>query len=82
MHVYSGLDGMINMVITKFISRLHAIRRIPLSMSACSKGGGIAVFFGDENNNTLSMDSDLLLVVLSSVAQQEVENTSQHVKKD
>ena len=41
----------------------------------------IAVFFEDENINTLSMDGELLLVVLSSVAQQEVENISSNVKK-
>lgn len=35
----------------------------------------------DENINTLTMDGELLLVVLSSVAQQEVENISSNVKK-
>lgn len=45
------------------------------------KEKGIAVFFEDENINTLTMDGELLLVVLSSVAQQEVENISSNVKK-
>ncbi|MFU0788918.1 recombinase family protein [Virgibacillus proomii] len=41
----------------------------------------VAVFFEDEKINTLTMDSELLLVVLSFVAQQEVENISANVKK-
>ena len=45
------------------------------------KEKGIAVFFEDENINTLTMDGELILVVLSSVAQQEVENISSNVKK-
>ena len=40
-----------------------------------------AVFNEDEKINTLSIDGELLLVVLSSVAQQEVENISNNVKK-
>ena len=41
----------------------------------------VAVFFEDENINTMTMDGELLLTVLSSVAQQEVENISANVKK-
>lgn len=41
-----------------------------------------SVFYAEEENiNTLTMDGELLLVVLSSVAQQEVENISENVKK-
>ena len=39
------------------------------------------MFFEEENINTLTMDGELLLVILSSVAQQEVENISANVKK-
>src|SRR5699024_1215847 len=45
------------------------------------KEKNIAVLFEDEKINTLTMDGELLLVVLSSVAQQEVENISSNVKK-
>ena len=40
----------------------------------------IAVLFEEENINTLTMDGELLLTILSSVAQQEVQNISEHVK--
>ena len=75
------MDGKIDMVITKSISRFARNTLDTLTHVRMLKERGIAVFFEEENINTLSMDSELLLVVLSSVAQQEVENTSQHVKK-
>ena len=40
----------------------------------------IAVYFEVEKINTLK-DGEFLLTILSSVAQQEVENTSAYVKK-
>ena len=45
------------------------------------KEKNVAVFFEEENINTLTMDGELLLTILSSVAQQEVENISANVKK-
>ena len=41
----------------------------------------IEVYFEEENIDSLTMDGELLLTILSSVSQQEVENTSAHVKK-
>ena len=49
--------------------------------SASEKQKQVAVFFEEENINTLTMDGELLLVILSSVAQREVENISANVKK-
>lgn len=37
--------------------------------------------FEEQNIDTFTMNVKLLLTILSSVAQQEVENTSAHVKK-
>ena len=45
------------------------------------KENNVAVVFEDEGINTMTMDGELLLTVLSSVAQQEVENISANVKK-
>lgn len=45
------------------------------------KENNVAVFFEDDNINTLSMDGELLLIVFSSVAQWEVENILSNVKK-
>jgi len=75
------LRGQIDMVITKSISRFARNTLDTLKYVRMLKEKDIAVFFEDENINTLSMDGELLLVVLSSVAQQEVENISSNVKK-
>ncbi len=74
-------SGKIDMIITKSISRFARNTVDTLQYVRKLKDRNIAVFFEDENINTLSMDGELLLTVLSSVAQQEVENISANVKK-
>ena len=75
------LDGKIDMVITKSISRFARNTIDVLKYVRLLKDNGISVYFEDENIETLSMAGELLLTVLSSVAQQEVENISANVKK-
>ena len=75
------MDGKIDMVITKSISRFARNTLDTLKYVRQLKDKNIAVYFEDEKINTLSMDGELLLVVLSSVAQQEVENISANTKK-
>lgn len=75
------MDGKIDMVITKSISRFARNTLDTLKYVRMLKEQNVAVFFEDENINTLTMDGELLLVILSSVAQQEVENISANVKK-
>lgn len=78
------MDGKIDMIITKSISRfarntLDTLKYVRIVRML--KERNIAVLFEDENINTMTMDGELLLVILSSVAQQEVENISANVKK-
>lgn len=75
------MNGDIDMVITKSISRFARNTLDTLKYVRLLKEKYIAVYFEDEKINTLTMDGELLLVVLSSVAQQEVENISVNVKK-
>lgn len=75
------MNGEVDMVITKSISRFARNTLDTLKYVRMLKERNIAVFFEEENINTLTMDGELLLVVLSSVAQQEVENISANVKK-
>ena len=75
------LNGSIDMVITKSISRFARNTLDTLKYVRMLKEKNVAVFFEEENINTLTMDGELLLVILSSVAQQEVENISANVKK-
>jgi DNA invertase Pin-like site-specific DNA recombinase len=75
------MEGKIDMIITKSISRFARNTLDTLKYVRMLKERNIAVFFEEENINTLTMDGELLLVILSSVAQQEVENISANVKK-
>ena len=79
--INDGVNGQIDMIITKSISRFARNTLDTLRYVRLLKEHNIAVYFEDEKINTLTMDGELLLVVLSSVAQQEVENISQNVKK-
>ena len=79
--ISDAVAGKIDMIITKSISRFARNTLDTLKYVRLLKDHNIAVFFEDENINTLTMDGELLLVVLSSVAQQEVENISDNVKK-
>ena len=71
----------INLIITKSISRFARNTLDTLKYVRMLKERNIAVMFEDEKINTLTMDGELMLVILSSVAQQEVENISANVKK-
>lgn len=75
------LDGKIDYIITKAIARFARNTLDTLKYVRLLKDKHIGVFFEEENIDTLTMDGELLLTILSSVAQQEVENTSAHVKK-
>ena len=75
------MNNEIDMIITKSISRFARNTLDTLKYVRMLKEKSIAVYFEDEKINTLTMDGELLLVVLSSVAQQEVENISANVKK-
>ena len=79
--IADAMDGRIDMIITKSISRFARNTLDTLKYVRMLKEKTIPVYFEDEKINTLSMDGELLLVVLSSVAQQEVENISSNVKK-
>ena len=75
------MEGKIDMIITKAIARFARNTLDTLKYVRMLKEKNIAVYFEEENINTLTMDGELLLTILSSVAQQEVENISAHVKK-
>ncbi len=75
------MNGEIDLVITKSISRFARNTLDTLRYVRMLKEKNVAVFFEEENINTLTMDGELLLVILSSVVQQEVENISANVKK-
>ncbi len=79
--INDSMNGEIDMIITKSIARFARNTYETLKYVRRLKDKNIAVYFEEENINTLTMDGELLLTVLSAVAQQEVENTSENVKR-
>ncbi len=74
------LDGKIDMVIAKSLPRFARNTLDTLKYVRMLREKNIAVYFEVEKINTLK-DGEFLMTILSSVAQQEVENTSAYVKK-
>ena len=73
-------NGEIDMILTKSISRFARNTVDTLNHVRMLRDRNIAVFFEQENINTLDMNGELLLTIMSSLAQQEVESLSQNVK--
>lgn len=76
-----GLDNKFDVIMTKSISRFARNTLDTLKYVRILKEKNVAVFFEEENINTLEMSGELLLTILSSVAQQESETISSHVKQ-
>ena len=74
------MDGQIDRILAKSLSRFARNTLDTLKYVRMLKERNIAVFFETENIDSLR-DGEFLLTILSSVAQQEVENTSAYVKK-
>ncbi len=74
------MDGKIDMVLAKSLPRFARNTLDTLKYVRLLKERNIAVYFEVEKINTLK-DGEFLMTILSSVAQQEVENTSAYVKK-
>ena len=77
--IQDALDGKLDIILTKSISRFARNTLDTLKYVRMLKERNIAVIFEEENINTLEMAGELLLTILSSVAQQESETISSHV---
>ena len=74
------MAGKIDLVIAKSLSRFARNTLDTLKYVRQLRAKNVAIYFEVEKINTLK-DGEFLLTILSSVAQQEVENTSAYVKK-
>lgn len=72
--------GKIDLIITKSISRFSRNTADCLETVRYLKSLKVAVYFERENINTLGADSELILSVLSSLAQDESKNISENIK--
>lgn len=74
------MAGKIDMVLAKSVSRFARNTVDCIKYIRQLKGKNIAVFFEKENINTLDCTGELVLTILSSVAQQESEAISANTK--
>ena len=74
------MEGKIQMVITKSISRFARNTLDCLKYIRQLKDRGIPVFFEKENINTMDAKGEVMLTIMASLAQQESESLSQNVK--
>ena len=73
-------EGKIDLILTKSISRFARNTLDTLKYVRHLRNKNIGIIFEEENINTLDMAGELLLTVLSSVAQQESETISSHIR--
>lgn len=71
--------GKYDFIITKSISRFARNTLDTIKYVRFLKARGIGIYFEEENINTLDMSSELVLTILSSVAQQEIINLSESI---
>lgn len=72
--------GKFDLILTKSISRFARNTVDTLNYVRMLKNKNVGVYFEEENINTLDMAGELLLTVLSSVAQQKSGTISSHIK--
>ncbi len=74
------MNGKIDMIVTKSISRFARNTLDCLKYIRQLKEQGISVFFEKENINTMDSKGEVLLTIMASLAQQESQSLSQNVK--
>ena len=75
-----SMNGMIDVILTKSISRFSRNLVDTPQYVRMLKDRGVTVIFEKENINTSTMESEMQLALLSTLAQNEVESLSANVK--
>ena len=78
--VADALDGKIDLIVTKSVSRFARNTLDCLRYIRQLKEKNIPVFFEKENINTMDSKGEVLLTIMASLAQQESESLSKNVK--
>lgn len=78
--IRDAIDGKIDLILTKSISRFARNTVDSIEYVRLLKEHNVGVIFEEENIYTLGMQSELLLTILSSVAEQESNNYSSRTK--
>ncbi len=72
-------QGKIDLILTKSVSRFARNTLDSITITRELRNIGVAVHFEKENVNTMEMDSEFVLTILSSLAQAESESISRNV---
>lgn len=78
--VQMARDGKVDLIITKSISRFARNTAVLLEVVRELRQIGVAVYFEEQNINTLSGDGEVMLTVLASFAEEESRNVSENRK--
>lgn len=70
----------IDLIITKSISRFARNTTDCIEAVRLLKAEGVGVFFEKEHINTLNAESELILTILSSIAEEELSSISQNIR--
>lgn len=74
------MDGKIDVIMTKSVSRFSRNMVDILQYVRLLKNRGITVIFEKENINTMTEQGEMMLTLMGTLAQNEVESTSKNVK--
>ncbi len=77
--IKDALDGRIDLIVTKSVSRFARNTVDCLSTIRMLKDRGIEVYFEKENIHTLDSKGELLITIMSSLAQEESRSISENV---
>jgi DNA invertase Pin-like site-specific DNA recombinase len=77
--INDALDGKIDLIITKSVSRFARNTVDTLTIVRQLKEKGIAVYFEKENIDTMDSKGELLITIMSSLAQEESRSISENV---
>lgn len=78
--IKDAIDGKVDLIITKSISRFARNTLDTISFVRKLKEHGVEVYFENENIWTLDSQGELLLTLMASIAQEESRNISERVK--
>lgn len=78
--IQKARSGEIDLIITKAISRFARNTAVLLEVVRELRQLGIAIYFEEQNINTLSGDGEVMLTVLASFAEEESRNVSENRK--
>ena len=77
--VKDALDGKIDLILTKSVSRFARNTVDTLTTIRKLKERGVAVYFEEQSINTLDGKGELLITIMSSIAQEESRSISDNV---